>query len=225
MGTRGRPTFQEKQVQNFGWYFTGHLFPTKVITKSGYPAWISLKAALEVPHIEDLLQADGIQLNAFRTHFTKEGLAFEEERREMINKLAQEIVIWAQGVSEFYLNWKPESTWTAESLPLICIDLFKEFGVNRSAAAEVKDTYKYLLSFAGEDRTLKRFLSHWPHQVSVNEIFFDSDGESDGCKKRKREIKESKALMAVTSRDEPEEDPDLFGDDDDEPTSKELKIN
>ena len=93
----------------FGWYFTGHLFPTKAITNSGYPAWITLKAALDVPNIEDLLQVDGIQLDAFATNFTKDGLVFEEKPRETINKLSQKIVIWAQGVAEYHINIRPEN--------------------------------------------------------------------------------------------------------------------
>ncbi len=199
--------------------------PTETITNSGYLAWLTLKAALEVPHIKDLSQVDRIQLDTFRTCFTKEGLAFKEECRKMINELSQEIIIWAQSVAEFHINFKLENIWTLESFPSICVDLFKEFGVNRSTHVEVEDTYKYLLSFAGKSRTIKPFSSHWPHKVNINKIFFDSDGKSDGCQKRKREIKESKALLVTTLRDNHEEDPYLFGNNNNKPANKELKTN
>ena len=112
-----------------------------------------------------------------------------------------------------------------QSLPSICVDLLKEFGVNCSTHVEVEDIYKYLLSFAGKSCTIKPFPSCWPHQVNVDKIFVDRNGESEGCQKRKHEIKKSKALLATASCNDHKEDPNLFGDDDNEPASKELKIN
>ena len=116
--------------------------------ESGYPAWLLLKAALDVPYVEDLFQVDGIQLDAFRTNFSKEGLAFEEECRKMINKLAQEIVIWAHCVAEAHIGVKLDNIWTADSLPSICVDLLKEFGVNLPDVTKVEDAYKYCCPFS-----------------------------------------------------------------------------
>ena len=53
-------------------------------TKSGYPAWITLKDALNVPNIQDLAELDPIQLEAFRNRFQKEGEEFETERAKRL---------------------------------------------------------------------------------------------------------------------------------------------
>ena len=76
MGTRCRPKLQEEQVLLFWLVFHQTSFLTKLITKSGYPAWLSLKNALDTPHIKDLMEVDSIQQEAFRNRFIKEGYQY-----------------------------------------------------------------------------------------------------------------------------------------------------
>ncbi len=217
---------RHNQYGIFGWYFTGHLFPIEAITECGYPAWISLKHALDVPHIEDLSNADSIRQETLRTHFIKEGLVFKEEHRERIHKLTQKIIFWAQSVAKQHIGIKPEKIWLSERLPPIHIDLLKEFGTQHSAEADVEEAYKFLLSFAGKGRTLKPYPSHWPQHILAAEAYFNSNGKSIGFKKRKRDIQESRAQLAVASGKVPKEDPDLFGDNqDDEPANTGLETN
>ena len=53
-----------------------------------------LKHALDIPHIEDLMEADYVQLSMFCSRFITERLAFEEEHHKTINKLENDLIIW-----------------------------------------------------------------------------------------------------------------------------------
>ncbi len=62
--------------------------------------------------------------------------------------------------------------------------------------------------------------------MNAHKVYLDSDGESPGFKKKKREIKEEKEVcLTVALHDDGSKDPDLFGDDQDKPATKGLKIN
>ena len=60
---------KKNKYRLFGWFFTGHIFPTKATTKSGYPAWLPLKYALDIPNIQDLAEFDPIQLGSIPQPF------------------------------------------------------------------------------------------------------------------------------------------------------------
>ncbi len=141
---------RHNQYDLFWWYFTGHLFLVESITGRGYPAWLPLKHALDVPHIKDLLNADSIHQETFRMHFIREGLIFEEEHRETIHTLTQEIILWVQSTAETYNKVKPQKVWLSESLPSICLNLLKEYNIECTAEDDVEKAYKFLLSFAGK---------------------------------------------------------------------------
>ncbi len=108
---------------------------------------------------------------------------------------------------------------------MVRIDLLKEFGADRLAAVDIKDAYKFLVALAGKGPYCASFPNCWPCCVKISKVYFDSNGESSGSKKRKHAIKEAKECLGTTSCNDHKEDPDLFGDNNNEPANKEPKIN
>ena len=134
----------------------------------------------------------------------------------MINKLANDVIIWANGVAEEYFKIKPEGIWLLDSLPIIFSDLLKQFGADQPAHQDLKDAYKYLIALAGKGHHPAPFPACWLHDLKAHKVYLDSIGESLSCKKRKRKIKEEKkAHITVALHDGDEEDTDLFGDNQD----------
>ena len=110
----------------------------------------------------------------------------------------------------------------AESLPYICIELLKEFEADCPVSVSIKEAYKLLTSLSRKPLKATHVPSCCTRATKAHKAYYNSDQESPGSKKKKREFKEARARQSFASRDEQEEDPDLFGD---KPASKARKIN
>ncbi len=205
----------------FGWFFVGHLFPTEAITEDGYPAWLPLKDVLDIPNIKDFSNFGPGEVEAFRVRFYKEGEIYENKRRQKIEELAQEVIHWAVKVAEGRVCWKPENIWCAESLPYIRPHLFKEFEAENTVTAAIDEAWTVLRSYIGRSQP-NTGLGVWPRAVPPHEAYYDSNGESEGLRKRKREIEEERAQLKPVRREETKSDPDLF---DNEPPTKANKAD
>ena len=87
----------------------------------------------------------------------------------------------------------------SESLPTIRTDLLQQFGIDFPAHQDVEDVYRYLLAFAGKMCPAGPIVAHWLCALEVHKVYYDSNGESPSCKKRKREIKEGKKSCRVVA--------------------------